>query len=87
MNPRKTDSSRFGDKDGDTNMNALDTTSYETVLNTIRKWPPNRHSALVQDVLDTLASQPPTRHRKGKALEKALGSTSYEPAGPVRCAS
>jgi len=62
------------ERDGGTDMDTRETiSSYETVLNAVRQWPPDRRFALVQDVLSTLAPEvSPTRPRR-KTLKKALG--------------
>jgi hypothetical protein len=63
-------------------MEPLETTSYETILNTVRQWPPDRRFALVQDVLNTLAPEvKPSRSRR-KTLEKALGLLATSQPAP-----
>lgn len=54
-------------------MNTIKTNSYDSVLQTVRQWPPNRRFALVRDVINTLATEVfPSRPRR-KTLKKALG--------------
>ena len=63
-------------------MEPLETTTYETVLNTVRQWPPDRRFALVQDVLNTLTPEvKPSRPRR-KTLEKALGLLATSQPAP-----
>ena len=54
-------------------MDTRKTISYETVLNTVRQWPPDRRFALVQDVLNTLAPEVSSPRPRHKTLKKALG--------------
>jgi hypothetical protein len=64
-------------------MNTFEPGSYETVLKTVRQWPPARRFALVQDVLNTLAptiTTPPQTRRK--TLEKALGLLATDQPTP-----
>ena len=54
-------------------MNTLKANSYDSVLQTVRQWPPDRRFALVRDVIDTLETEvSPSRPRR-KTLKKALG--------------
>ena len=54
-------------------MNTLKTNSYDSVLQTVRQWPPDRRFALVRDVINTLETEvSPSRPRR-KTLKKALG--------------
>jgi hypothetical protein len=54
-------------------MNTIRADSYDSVLQTVRQWPPDRRLALVRDVINTLATEVfPSRPRR-KTLEKALG--------------
>ena len=63
-------------------MHPPETTSYETVLNTVRQWPPDRRFVLVQDVLNTLAPKvAPSRPRR-KTLKKALGLLATDQPAP-----
>jgi dihydroneopterin aldolase len=68
--------------DGGTKMNSLETTNYETILNTVRQWPPNRRFALVQDVLNTLVSEVAPPRPRRKTLEKALGLLATDQPAP-----
>jgi len=54
-------------------MNVLETDSYETVLKTVRQWPPDRRFALVRDVINTLSPEVIPSRPRHKTLEKALG--------------
>jgi len=54
-------------------MSVLKTDSYETVLKTVRQWPPDRRFALVRDVINTLSPEVVPSRPKRKTLEKALG--------------
>ena len=63
-------------------MDALETTTYETVLNTVRQWPPDRRFALMQDVLNTLASEVKPARSRHKTLEKALGLLATSQLAP-----
>jgi len=54
-------------------MNVLKTSSYETVLKTVRQWSPDRRFALVRDVINTLTPEVVPSRPKRKTLEKALG--------------
>jgi dihydroneopterin aldolase len=68
--------------DGDTDMNTRRTISYETVLDAVRQWPPDRRFALVQDVLSTLAPKVLSPQPKPKTLEKALGLLATSQPAP-----
>lgn len=63
-------------------MSTIETTNYETILNAVRQWPPNRRFALVQDVLDTLASEVAPPRPRRKTLEKALGLLATDQPAP-----
>ncbi len=63
-------------------MDTLATTSYQTVLNTVRQWPPDRRFALVQDVINTLASEVAHPRPRHKTLEKALGLLATDQPAP-----
>jgi len=54
-------------------MSVLKTDSYETVLKTVRQWPPDRRFALVRDVINTLSPEVVPSRPKRKTLGKALG--------------
>ena len=54
-------------------MNVLKADSYETVLKTVRQWPPDRRLALVRDVINTLSPEVISSRPKRRTLEKALG--------------
>jgi len=54
-------------------MNVLKANSYETVLKTVRQWPPDRRFALVRDVISTLVPEMAPARPRHKTLEKALG--------------
>jgi hypothetical protein len=63
-------------------MNISKASNYETVLKTVRQWPPDRRFALVRDVINTLAEDgfPPRPRRK--TLERALGLLATGDAAP-----
>lgn len=63
-------------------MNALEKTSYETVLNTVCQWPPDRRFALVQDVLNTLVPEVLSPRPRRKTLQKALGLLATSQPAP-----
>ena len=54
-------------------MDTLATTSYQTVLDAVRQWSPDRRFTLVRDVLNTLAPEVAHHRPRRKTLEKALG--------------
>jgi hypothetical protein len=54
-------------------MDTPGTISYETVVNTVSQWPPDRRFVLVQDILSTLAPKVSPPRPRCKTLEKALG--------------
>jgi len=54
-------------------MNSLKANSYETVLKTVREWPPDRRFALVRDVINALAAETFPSRSGRKTLERALG--------------
>ena len=63
-------------------MSILKASSYETVLQTIRQWPPARRFALVRDVINTLAAEVfPSRPRRN-TLERALGLLATSQPAP-----
>lgn len=63
-------------------MDTRKTISYETVLNTVRQWPPDRRFALVQEVLSTLAPEVLSSRPRHKTLEKALGLLATSQPAP-----
>jgi len=54
-------------------MGTPKTISYETVVNTVRQWPPDQRVVLVQDILNTLTSDIASPRPRRKTLKKALG--------------
>jgi dihydroneopterin aldolase len=66
-------------------MDTRKTVSYETVLDTVRQWPPGRRFALVQDVLSTLAPEVLPSRPKLKTLEKALALLATSQPAPSDC--
>jgi hypothetical protein len=67
---------------GGANVNTLEPINYETVIKTVRQWPPARRFALVQDVLSTLApAETPPKPRR-KTLDKALGLLATDRPAP-----
>ncbi len=63
-------------------MSTFEPISYETVLNTVRQWPPARRFALVQDILKTLATEVNSIHPRRKTLHKALGLLATDRLAP-----
>jgi hypothetical protein len=63
-------------------MNSPERNTYETVLKTVRQWPPERRLALVQDVLSTLAPEVSSSQPKRKTLEEALGLLATDQPAP-----
>ena len=63
-------------------MDTLATTSYQTVLNAVRQWSPDRRFALVQDVLNTLSPEVAYPRPRCETLEKALGLPATGPPAP-----
>jgi hypothetical protein len=53
-------------------MNTLKANGYETVLRTVRQWPPDRRFALVRDLINTLAMKVKPQSKRN-TLGKALG--------------
>jgi len=65
-------------------MNALDTLTYDQVLETVHTWPPAKRISLAQDLLKLLASEIETSRPKRNTLKKALGLLAIgQPAPPV----
>ena len=54
-------------------MNTIKTNNYDSVLQTVRQWPPNRRFALVRDVIDSLATEVLPSQPRRKTLQEALG--------------
>ena len=54
-------------------MNTLKANNYETVLRTVRQWPPDSRFALVQDVINTLAMEVRPLRSRRNTLDQALG--------------
>lgn len=54
-------------------MNTIRANSYDSVLQTVRQWPPDRRFALVRDVINTLAADASPFRPERKTLERALG--------------
>ena len=54
-------------------MSTLKTNSYDSVLQTVRQWPPDRRFALVRDVINTLETEVSPSRPRPKTLKKALG--------------
>jgi hypothetical protein len=63
-------------------MNTLKTENYDSVLQTVRQWPPNRRFALVRDVINTLATEMIPSRSKRKTLKKALGLVATSGPAP-----
>ena len=64
-------------------MNTLKVDGYETVLSTVRQWPPERRFALVRDVINTLALEvKPPLQSKRNTLDKALGLLATSQPAP-----
>ena len=62
-------------------MNALDTLTYDQVLETVHTWPPAKRISLAQDLLKSLASEIETSRPKRNTFKKALGLlTTGQPA-------
>ena len=63
-------------------MNTLKANSYDSVLQTVRQWPPDRRFALVRDVINTLETEvfPPQPRRQ--TLKKALGLLAADRPAP-----
>jgi len=63
-------------------MNTLKANGYETVLSTVRRWPPDKRFALVRDVIDTLAIEAKPRQSRCNTLDKALGLLATSQRAP-----
>ena len=63
-------------------MNTLKANGYETVLRTVRQWPPDRRFALVRDLINTLAMEVKPLQPKRNTLGKALGLLATSQAAP-----
>jgi dihydroneopterin aldolase len=63
-------------------MNTIKTDSYDSVLQTVRQWPPNRRFALVRDVINTLATEVFPSRPRHKTLKKALGLLATSQPAP-----
>jgi hypothetical protein len=63
-------------------VNTPEPTGYEAVLNTVRRWPPDRRLALVRDVLGTLAPEVEPSRSRINTLEKALGLLTTDAPAP-----
>jgi hypothetical protein len=63
------------------NMDTQENTDYDTILQIIANWPPNRRFVLVQDVLKTLAPavEPPRPRRKTLHEARGLLATDQPP--------
>jgi len=69
-------------KSGGVKMQPATISGYETILGAIRRWPPERRFALVQDVLDTLAAEVVSSRLRRKTLAKALGLLATDRPAP-----
>lgn len=63
-------------------MEVSETSGYETVLRTVRQWPPTNRFALIRDVINTLSLEIVTPRPKRKTLEKARGLLSTDRPAP-----
>ena len=63
-------------------MSIFETLSYQTVINIVRRWPPDRRFALVHDVFETLLPEMSPPRRKRKTLNEALGLLATEQPAP-----
>lgn len=63
-------------------MNTAKTSSYDTVLQTVRQWPPERRFALVRDVINTLAEETSSSRSRHETLGKALGLLATDKPAP-----
>jgi hypothetical protein len=63
-------------------MGTPKTISYETVVNTVRQWPPDKRVVLVQDILNTLTSDTTSPRPRRKTLERALGLLATSQPAP-----
>ena len=52
-------------------MSTFETLSYQTVINIVRRWPPDRRFALVHDVFETLLPEMSPPRRKRKTMNEA----------------
>jgi len=64
-------------------MGMPETTSYETVLDTVRQWPVDWRFTLVQEILSTLSPRVTVPQPRRRTLERALGLlTTSRPTPP-----
>jgi len=63
-------------------MNTLKANSYDSVLQTVRQWPPDRRFALVRDVINTLETEAFPSRPRPKTLKKALGLLAADRPAP-----
>lgn len=56
--------------------------SYETVLRTVRQWPPDRRFALLRDVINTLATEMRPLRSRRSTLDEALGLLATSQRAP-----
>jgi len=63
-------------------MGTPKTISCETVVNTVRQWPPDKRVVLVQDILNTLTSDTTPPRPRCKTLERALGLLATSQPAP-----
>ncbi|HDQ73920.1 MAG TPA: hypothetical protein ENN19_17760 [Chloroflexi bacterium] len=62
-------------------MNVLET-SYETILQAVRRWPPTKRFALVRDVINTLSPEAAALRPKRNTLDEALGLLATDQPAP-----
>jgi hypothetical protein len=62
-------------------VNTVKTNSYDSVLQTVRQWPPNQRFALVRDVMNRLATEVLPSQPRRRTLPEALGLLAR--SGPV----
>jgi hypothetical protein len=65
-----------------TDMEKNKAENYETVLETVRQWPPDRRFALVRDVINTLATDVLPGRARRNTLEGALGLLATDRPAP-----
>ena len=63
-------------------LNTAKTSSYDTVLQTVRQWPPERRFALVRDVINTLAEETSSSRSRHETMGKALGLLATDKPAP-----
>jgi hypothetical protein len=64
-------------------MTGVEPAEYASVLETIRRWPPETRRGLLQDVIHSLAEERTTPSRRGVSADQAAGLLKTDRPAPT----